>query len=57
MNKYIFMALVMSIASLFAVMLWAQAGRFEAKEAVYRAQADPSFTAPYRPMPLAPISH
>ena len=56
MNKYIFMALVMSIASLFAVML-GQAGRFEAKEAVYRAQADPSFAAPYRPMPLAPISH
>ena len=57
MNKHIFMALVMSITCLFAVMLWAQAGRFEAKEAGYWAQADSSFKAPYRPMPLTPINY
>ena len=36
MTKQIFfIAMTMSIAWLFGVMLWAQAGRFEAKEAVY----------------------
>jgi len=56
MKKYFFMALTVSITCLFAVMLWAQAGRFETKGTVDRSQSEfSSFESPYRPMPFKPI--
>jgi hypothetical protein len=57
MNKHIFMALVMSLTCFIAVMLWAEAGRFEGHDSVYKAQAASSFKTPYQPMPLNPINY
>jgi hypothetical protein len=49
MNKLIMIAVALSITSLFAVMLWAQAGRFE-RDAIARPEAHPSsFRSPYPP--------
>jgi hypothetical protein len=56
MKKYFFMAITVSIMCLFAVMLWAQAGRFETKGTVDRSRSEfSSFGSPYRPMPFKPI--
>ena len=57
MNKHVFMAAVMSMTCLIAVMLWAQAGRFETHDSVYKARAALSLKAPYQPMPLNPINY
>jgi hypothetical protein len=57
MNKNVLMAAVMSMTCLIAVMLWAQAGRFETHDSVYKAQAALSIKAPYQPMPLNPINY
>jgi hypothetical protein len=56
MNKLIMLAVALSITSLFALMLWAQAGRFE-KDAIARPEAHPSsFRSPYLPaQPMKPI--
>jgi hypothetical protein len=42
MKKHIFMAIAVSITCLFVVMFWAQADRFEAKQAVGQQQAGSS---------------
>jgi len=54
-GQHIFMALMVPITCFLTVMLWAQAGRFEARESV-QTQADSSFKPPYRTMPLNPIN-
>jgi hypothetical protein len=49
MNKLMMLALALSITCFFAVMLWAQAGRFESDT------DSSSFSSPYLPMRLKPI--
>jgi hypothetical protein len=56
MKKHFLVAIAVSITCLFAVMLWAQAGRFETKGTGDRPQSkSSSFRSPYWPMPFQPI--